>query len=105
MTLNSIHFFDVYAVSPKSNQVTHPDSGMLGETLLMAVYQRESTLWFCLTFDEMDYKQKIEYRLNTWLDPGQVLVFGRNSSCIIILPDISSFTMKSEKSMGQELAF
>ena len=33
MALNSTHFFDVYLISPKSNRVAHPDSGMLGETL------------------------------------------------------------------------
>ena len=35
MALNSTHFFDVYPISPKSNRVAHPDSGMLGETLLI----------------------------------------------------------------------
>ena len=33
--LNYIHFFDVYLISPKSNQVAHPDSGMLDETLIV----------------------------------------------------------------------
>ena len=33
MALNSTHFFDVDPISPKSNRVAHPDSGILGETL------------------------------------------------------------------------
>ena len=33
MALNSTHFFEVYLISPKSNRVAHPDSGLLGETL------------------------------------------------------------------------
>ena len=33
MALNSTHSFDVHPISPKSNRVAHPDSGMLGETL------------------------------------------------------------------------
>ena len=33
MALNSTNFFDIYPISPKSNRVAHPDSGMLGETL------------------------------------------------------------------------
>ena len=35
MALNSPHFFDIDTISPKSNWVTHPDPGMLGETLYM----------------------------------------------------------------------
>ena len=34
MALNSTHFFDVDPISPKSNRVAHPDSGILRETLL-----------------------------------------------------------------------
>ena len=47
MALNSTHFFDVYPISPKSNRVAHPDSGMLGETLhdihvILCIQARES---------------------------------------------------------------
>ena len=34
MALNSTYF---YPISPKSNRVAHPDSGMLGETLVVLV--------------------------------------------------------------------
>ena len=34
MAFNSTHSFDIYPISPKSNQVAHPDSGRLGETLM-----------------------------------------------------------------------
>ena len=41
-------FFDIYAISPKSNRVAYPDSGMLGETLYTGPKVFPTTIYiFC----------------------------------------------------------